>query len=120
MKRLREIEVEPLSDQRWSRIERSLMERVEASPSVAVKRIVEPRRRLGARTWLVAAALVGVVGGASVALVSMPKHAVIEQPSRITTGGAPSHLALSGLTLDVEPESAVVVGAETPQGMLIV
>jgi hypothetical protein len=119
MKRLKEIEVEPLSDQRWSRIERSLMERLEAE-SNASKRTVEPRRRLGGRAWLVAAALVGVVGGATVAFVSMPQRVAVEQPSRITTGPTASHLALSGLTLDVEPESAVVVGAETPQGMLIV
>jgi hypothetical protein len=120
MKRLTEIEVEPLSDQRWSRIERSLMERVEADSNDASKRTVEPRRRLGGRAWLVAAALVGVVGAVTVGIVSMPQRAAVEQPSRITTGTTPSHLALSGLTLDVEPESAVVVGAETPQGMLIV
>jgi hypothetical protein len=41
-------------------------------------------------------------------------------PSRITTGADTSHLALPGLAVDVEPDSAVVVGPETPQGMLIV
>lgn len=120
MKRLNEIEVEPLSDQRWSRLERSLMERLDAESSDAVKRSQEPRRRFAGRTWLVAAALVGVLGGATIAVVQTPEQAVVEQPSRITTGAAASHLALSGLSLDVEPESAVVVGAETPQGLLIV
>ena len=98
MKRLTEIEVEPLSDQRWSRIERSLMERVEADSNDASKRTVEPRRRLGGRAWLVAAALVGVVGAVTVGIVSMPQRAAVEQPSRITTGTTPSSTDTTGTT----------------------
>ena len=64
--------------------------------------------------------LAGALGGAVLALRALPERAAIEQPSRITTGSSPSHLALSGLSSDVEPQSAVVVGAETPQGVLIV
>jgi hypothetical protein len=50
----------------------------------------------------------------------LPERATLEHPSRITTGKSSSHLALPGLALEVQPESAVVVGAETPQGLLIV
>jgi len=44
----------------------------------------------------------------------------LEHTSRIATGPNPTRVALPGLVLDVEPESAVVVGAETPQGLLVV
>src|SRR5207244_8372969 len=44
----------------------------------------------------------------------------LDRTSRIATGANGSHLALQGLTLDVEPESAVVLGSPSEHGMLIV
>jgi hypothetical protein len=67
-----------------------------------------------------AAAVVGVLIGAVAMGRLEPEQARVEQPSRITTGSTSSHLALPGLSLDVDPQSAVVVGAETRQGVLIV
>jgi hypothetical protein len=64
--------------------------------------------------------LVSVLGLALFVTREQPQHAALEDPSRITTGANASHLALPGLSLDVEPHSAVVVGAETSQGLLIV
>ena len=43
---------------------------------------------------------------------SVPHRASVPHHHRLT----PSHLALSGLAIDVEPQSAVVVGPETAQG----
>jgi hypothetical protein len=120
MKRLNQIEVEPLSDQRWSKIERSLMSRLENEANGVGNASPEPRRRFDGRIWLVAAALLGALGGAFFAVSTLPERDVIEHPSRIATGATASHLALPGLSLDVEPQSAVVVSAETPQGLLIV
>ena len=117
MKKLSQIEVEPLSDQRWSRIERSLMSRVENEAGDASR---PAPRRAGGRVWLLAAALVGALVGALLAIGTVPERAVVEHPSRIATGATASHLALPGLSLDVEPQSAVVVSAETAQGLLIV
>jgi transmembrane sensor len=119
MNKLSQIEVEPLSDQRWSKIERSLAERL----ALEAKGLSVPpraRSRWGGRAWLLAAALMGVFVGAVVAGPWRSERSVLEQPSRITTGANASHLALSGLSLDVEPDSAVVLGAETAQGLLIV
>src|SRR5687768_16594134 len=118
MKKLSQIEVEPLNDQRWAKIGRSLATRLAVETNDVNDRALVPSSRFGGRAWLLAAALVGAVGGAVVAVRSLPEPAVVEQPSRIATGSTPSHLALSGLSLDVEPQSAVVVGAETPQGLL--
>jgi ferric-dicitrate binding protein FerR (iron transport regulator) len=120
MKKLSRIEVEPLSDQRWSRIERSLMSRLENETGDAPNALSAPRRRVGGRAWLVAAALAGALVGALLAIGTVPERAVVEHPSRIATGANASHLALPGLSLDVEPQSAVVVSAETAQGLLIV
>jgi hypothetical protein len=120
MRKLIQIEVEPLSEQRWAKIGRSLTSRFAVETKNVNERSAVPLSRFGGRAWLLAAALMGAIGGAVVAARSLPEPAVVEYPSRITTGSTPSHLALSGLSLDVEPQSAVVVGAETPQGLLII
>jgi hypothetical protein len=120
MKKLSQIEVEPLSEQRWAKIGRSLATRLAVETNDVNERSFVPRSRFGGRAWLLAAALMGAAVGAVVAARSLSDPAVVEHPSRITTGSTPSHLALSGLSLDVEPQSAVVVGAETPQGLLII
>ena len=120
MKQLLRIEVEPLSNQRWERIERSLTERLQRQ-ALQTDRVSEQRSRThGLRTWLVAAAAMAAVAAALLVTGPWSEPATLEHPSRITTGQSPSHLALPGLALDVQPESAVVVSAETPQGLLIV
>jgi hypothetical protein len=120
MKNLNLIEVEPLSEQRWSKIERSLESRLALEKLATPSAPVRARNRWGGRAWLMAAALVGALAGAVMVAPWRAERTAFEQPSRITTGATPSHLALSGLSLDVEPESAVVVGAETKEGLLIV
>lgn len=120
MKEPLRIEVEPLSDQRWARIERSLMDRVASETDKVAGLPTRSSRRLGVRAWLAAAAMVAALVVLVFAVRQSPEHAAVDHPSRITTGKNPSHLALPGLALEVQPESAVVVGAETPQGQLIV
>jgi hypothetical protein len=119
MKTLRRIEVEPLGEQRWEKIERSLLARVERG-FVDAGHLPQPGRRWTHSALLVAAMLVSVLGLALLVTRQQPQHAALEDPSRISTGPNASHLALPGLSLDVEPHSAVVVGAETSQGLLIV
>jgi hypothetical protein len=118
--RLSQIEVEPLSEQRWSKVERSLLSRVALEGGSAPEHSLGSRRRVGARVGLLAAAAVGALLVAVFTLRAFPERALIQQPSRITTGLSGSHLALPGWSIDVEPQSAVVVGAETPQGVLVV
>jgi hypothetical protein len=121
MKRLSQLEVEPLSEQRWSKIERSLVSELALEANDVEKSSLEqPRRRLSGRAWLLAAALLGALGGAVIVAHGLPERAAVEQPSRITTGTSASHLALPGLAVDVEPESTVVISDETPHGRLIV
>ncbi len=118
MKQL-QIEVEPLSERRWERIERSLMERLEQQVPAAPRVLAAPAPPSRVRLLMAAAAVMGLLALVSVAYLRVPEP-VAQHPSRIITGENPSHLALPGLALDVNPQSAVVVGTETPQGMLVV
>lgn len=113
----RRIEVEPLSEQRWERIERSLLGRFEREAKAAVG-TSGLGRGAGRGWWFAFAALLGVV--AVLLFVTQQRPPQGAEPSRITTGAEASHLTLPGLSLDVEPQSAVVVGHETSQGRLIV
>lgn len=120
MKQLLRIDVEPLSEQRWEKIERSLIARLEREarqPTLAAERRT---RAFAFRPWVLALTMVAGLAVAVLAIRPWSERATLEHPSRITTGHSPSHLALPGLALDVEPESAVVVSAETPKGLLIV
>src|SRR5262245_46222871 len=105
MKNLRRIEVEPLSEQRWAKLERSLYSRLALEANETADGSLARRSRVSGRAWLLAAALVGALGGVVLAAPWVRERPVVEQPSRITTGSSASHLALSGLSLDVEPQS---------------
>jgi hypothetical protein len=120
MKRVLNVQVEPLSEQRWSKLERSLWSRLDREPP-RVDTVPSPSRwRSHARASLLAAAVACALGVALLIGRVPAEQALVEQPSRITTGASPSHLALPGLSLSVEPQSAVIVGADTTQGLLIV
>jgi hypothetical protein len=120
MTKLRRMDVEPLNEQRWSKIERSLFARLERE-TVALPGVAQAGTRIVRRWWFATAAAATVASLIAAILLLRPTQpAGVEMPSRITTGADTSHLALPGLAVDVEPDSAVVVGPETPQGMLIV
>lgn len=120
MKHLLRIEVEPLPEQRWTEIESSLATRLEYELEPRRLPSVSPRRGPSGRTLLVAALAMAVLVAVVMVLPLSRPSTALEHTSRIATGPNPTRLALPGLVLDVEPESAVVVGAETPQGLLVV
>ena len=120
MKHLLRIEVEPLPEQRWTEIERSLATRLEYELEPRRLPSERPRRSTKGRTLLIAALAMAAVVAVVMVLPFSPPSTALEHPSRIATGPNPTRVALPGLVLDVEPESAVVVGAETPQGQLVV
>lgn len=120
MRRPLPVQVEPLSPQRWAKVERGLFSRLESSapesaPSLALGK-APPRRRL---VWAAAAAA-AVLG---IGFATWWPHSETSSEaltSRITTGREGSHLALPGLTVDVDPESTIVVGDVSKGGRLIV
>lgn len=120
MKTLRQIEVEPLSEQRWAKIERAVLLSLKPETQNPVEFERLPRLGVvGYRWWVIAAALTALCVTA-VAALRLNAPSVASPPSRIITGAAASHLALSGVSLDIDPQSAVVVDNESRQGLLIV
>ncbi len=110
--------VEPLSAQRWAKIERALFLRLDSEAAVD-ELPAEPARRF----WLWPAAAAALAGAVALVLavgLRRAEPAVGHQLSRITTGATASHLALPGFTVDVEPESTVVIGRASERGVLIV
>lgn len=123
MRRPLPVPVEPLSPQRWAKVERGLFSKLESGALSAS----ELELALGAPTphvwvwWAIAAAaLVLTAAGAFVSFRGPDEPAAEARASRIMTGREGSHLALPGLSLDVEPESTVVVGDVSKGGVLIV
>lgn len=119
MKTLRRVEVEPLSEQRWAKIERSVFTslKLEAEKQMVVP--APPRRSMGFRFGLVAAAM-ALLCVSAVVVARLGGPAVVAPPSRIITGASASHLALPGVSLDIDPQSAVVVDGEAGRALLVV
>jgi len=121
------VEVEIVSPRRWARLERSLFARWDEEQRRGPEADLPPVRQGSPRQLrrLVAIAAVVVVAAAAsvVSFVTWRRAGeavALDRTSRIATGANGSHLALQGLTLDVEPESAVVLGSPSEHGMLIV
>jgi hypothetical protein len=114
------VRVEPLTSQRWTKIERSLFARLDDG---LFRDVPAPHQRRESKliVWLAAAAVLSalVVFAAGVSRED-PQRAGVEHASRITTGANASHVALPGLTVDVEPESTVLIGGATERGQLLV
>jgi hypothetical protein len=123
------VDVEPLSDQRWAKIERNLIARLELAsqdPDWMSRQPSGDVAGVGLRpvSWSRVSWLIGAAAAVVLAVLVVSKPAVeplaVDQPSHVTTGEHASHLAFPGLTLDIKPRSAVVVGAETSAGQLVV
>jgi hypothetical protein len=120
--------VEELPDVSWQRIERKLFAQLAAAP---VPRIPAPVRATGLRrTWIYAG---GVVAAAAVAAVIVsltvrrsgqdaPPEAAsgARSPSRIATADAPSAVSVGDVSLEIAPQSAVLVDEDRDRGVLFV
>jgi hypothetical protein len=120
------VEVENVSARRWAKLERSLFARWDEEQRRVSE--MDPQsqpgsvQRLGRLVAISAVALLAVAASV-VCFVSWHRAGeavALDRTSRIATGANGSHLSLQGLTLDVEPESAVVLGSPSEHGMLIV
>ena len=128
MQRPLPVEVEVVSTRRWAKLERSLFARWdEEQQHRAVESEPRPARRGFAWRsnfrFAFSALVLMAVAASIVCFVGWRRagDAVgLDHTSRIVTGVNGSHLSLQGLTLDVEPESAVVLGSPSEHGLLIV
>jgi len=118
MKTLRRVEVEPLNEQRWAKIERSVFTSLKLESETLLDMPTAPRRSVGFRFGLVAAAMALLCVSAAV-ILRLGGAPVVAPPSRIITGVSASHLGLLGVSLDIDPQSAVVVDSEAGRATLI-
>jgi len=120
------IDVEPLSEQRWTKIEAGLFERLDREP--APSNLQAPLPQIEAARpwrWKPAAALV-LAGAMAAAIGALVSKSFFQSPtpplasSRIVTTGADSHVAVGESEVDVSPDSAVVVTGDDARGVLVV
>lgn len=114
-----ELEVEPLSEQRWAKIEQAVFARLEAGAD-PLSEPARPRRAGRVLVWAAAAAALGALLLALVVVKGGASPGEAAALSRISTGATASHLALPGVSLDVSPESTIVVSGGERERMLVV
>jgi hypothetical protein len=119
----KKLDVEPLSEQRWSRIERDLFDRVDrgevdaSAPTPSAHVEAAPRWRMSAA--LVLAGAVAAIGGAAAWHALAPPRTMATAPSRITTEGAGSHVSVGEASLDLAPQSTVFVSGDDARGVTV-
>jgi hypothetical protein len=119
----KKLDVEPLGEQRWARIERELFERVDAGESVpqsaSVQRVqATPRWRMAAALMLAGAAA-AVLGAGAWHVITAPPRVATVVPSRITTEATESSVSVGEARLDVAPQSAVSVSGDDAHGLTV-
>ena len=117
--RILELEFEPLSEQRWNKIEQRVFARLDAGELRSTRGGNQP-----APLWTRRASVWAMASAASLLLVvfalSRSNRSAVPTVSRISTGVTASHVALPGMVLDVGPQSAVVVSGSAEESALIV
>jgi FecR-like protein len=117
------IEVEVVSARRWAKLERSLFARWDEEQQRGVPEAERQVARASRRLVAISAVALVAMAASIVCLVTWRRAGdtvALDRTSRIATGANASRLSLQGLTLDVEPESTVVLGTPSEHGLLIV
>jgi hypothetical protein len=119
----RRLEVEPLSDARWARIERNVLE-ASALNAARAPRSVPPRAdgpparwRLAAAALVLAGAVATIAGG--FAWRAMTPQAGREGTTRVETAANGSRVEFGESTIDVGPTSAVRLAGDDSRGVVV-
>ncbi len=118
MKRKIEIDIEPLSDARWTKIDDAVFAALDGEAGVRPAPRPTPRRAV----WILSAAVLAAAaaGGLYFSDLLDSREARVAEPSHIETGAAPSHLALGFASIEVGADSAVTASGDDARGMLLV
>ncbi len=109
-----EVDVEPLGDPRWTRIERGMFAKLERPPATGLAARLGGRRVwIGGACVLAAAAAAVVIGRPSVGARS-------RDPVRLVTTGSPSRFTIGESSLWIEPSSLVLVSGDDEHGVDVV
>ena len=116
---MRKLEIEPLNEARWDRIERGLRERLDEAPG-SERRAAEPRRR-PMFAWALAGAAAAALGFFAWSELRPAVHAVEPVPeiARVETQDAPSHVEFGGATLEVAAHSAARMEGSYESGVVV-
>jgi len=111
----KKIEVEPLSEARWSRIERAVLDAAgEAAPAPAAP--APPRWRFAGMPLVLAGAAAAVVGAVAWRTLLPESHPAV---TRVETAANGSRVEFSESTIDVGPESAVRLTGDVAHGVVV-
>jgi hypothetical protein len=117
------IEVEPLSEARWARVERAVFAKLDEEAASAAPVIDEPvaapRGRARVAAAIVAACAVAAAVGGLVAR-SVWRSPAPQAGSHIVTAQGGSHVALAEAALDVGQSSELEVSGDDDHGVLVV
>jgi hypothetical protein len=116
------IHVERLSEARVSKIEDALFKKLDEQSVIDAP---DPKPWAHARAISIAFALVALVAAALLVVgIELRQSArpslAAANPSHIVTGASDSHLAFGETSIDVSPNSALVVTGDEEQGLLVV
>jgi hypothetical protein len=116
------MDIEGLSEQRWSRVERDLFDRVargEAEPQAADPRVASPPRWRAAAALVLAGAAAAVGGGVAWRALAPSSRVVAYGPSRISAGASGSHVTVGDSTVDVAPQTTAWVTGDDAHGVTV-
>jgi FecR protein len=125
---IKKIDVEPLSDPRWAKIEKSIFaqlehEQLDREPAPKMASQPPPRawRWRPAVALVMAGAMAAAIGALAMkTMFNGPAAPVASAPSRVVTASSDSHIALGESDVDVAPESAVLVSGDDDRGIMVV
>jgi hypothetical protein len=110
-----EVDVEPLGDPRWSRIERGMFTRLEGPADGG-----EVRRTGNRRGWVGAACVLAAAAAAVLVVVRPSVVLRSRDPVRLVTTSSPSRFTIGESSLWIEPSSLVLVSGDDEHGVDVV
>jgi FecR protein len=113
------LDIEALSESRWGRIERALFRKLDAEVE-APNRGKRMSGVWGRAAALIAASAAAAAVGGILATELVRRAPVAEAPSHIETHAMASHVVVGEASLDVAPESELVVAGNDERGVLVV
>jgi hypothetical protein len=110
-----EVDVEPLADPRWTRIERGMFAKLDRSAREAGS-----SRASGMRLWMGAACGLAAVAAVTLLVGRSSVGSRSRDPVRLVTTGSPSRFTIGESSLWIEPSSLVLVSGDDEHGVDVV
>ncbi len=110
------IEIEPLSEARWARVERAVLDATADGAIDLAPQVPAPRWRLAAAALVLTGALAAIAGGLAWRALQPEARG---GPTRVETAANGSHVEFGESTIDVGPTSAVRLAGDDSRGVVV-